>query len=181
MGTALKKKKRTKKKACTHTHIYFFAFLVPRLQHMEVPRPGVQLELPSYTTATAISELSHICDLYHSSRQCRILIPLSEVRGQTYNLMVPSQIHFRCDKMGTPHIYYCITIFKNSYIGIRKMVPIFWYDLFSFISYFTHVKHYFGIPQNTWPVLLKSAYQIHEKRKDWDTVTDQRRLRRHNN
>ena len=55
-------------------------FLGPHLQHMEVPRLGVQseLQLPAYTTATATQDLSHICDLPHSSRQCRILNPLSE-------------------------------------------------------------------------------------------------------
>ena len=42
---------------------------------MEVPRLGVELELqlPAFTTATATQDPSRICDLYHSSRQCRIL------------------------------------------------------------------------------------------------------------
>ena len=50
--------------------------------HREVPRLGLELELqlPSYTTATAMSDLSLICNLYHSSQQCQILNPLSEVR-----------------------------------------------------------------------------------------------------
>ena len=41
------------------------------MQHMEVPRLGVTLELqlPAYTTATATSDLSCICDLHHSTRQ----------------------------------------------------------------------------------------------------------------
>ena len=30
---------------------------------------------------------SHVCDLYHNSRQRRILNPLSEARDQTYILM----------------------------------------------------------------------------------------------
>ena len=76
--------------------------------HMEVPRLGVKLELQllAYTTAIAMPDPSHICDLRHSSWQCQILNPLSEARDQTYNLMVPSQIHFRCAKMGTPYIYH---------------------------------------------------------------------------
>ena len=47
---------------------------------MEVPRLGVELELqlPAYTTATATAtatwDLSHICNLYHSSQ------PVSEAR-----------------------------------------------------------------------------------------------------
>ena len=50
-------------------YFYFLAFLGPHLWHMEVPRPGVELELelPAYTTATATGDPSHVCDLYHSS------------------------------------------------------------------------------------------------------------------
>ena len=46
--------------------------------------------------------LSHVCNLHHSSWQCRILSPLSEARDQTRLLMVPSLIHFRCATTGTP-------------------------------------------------------------------------------
>ena len=64
------------------------------LWHMEVPRLGVQseLQLPAYTRATATPDPSHVCDLYHSSWQCRILNPLSKGRDRTCNLMVPSRI-----------------------------------------------------------------------------------------
>ena len=39
----------------------------------EVPRLGVQLELqlPTYTTAVAMSDLRRIFDLHHSSWQCQ--------------------------------------------------------------------------------------------------------------
>ena len=78
----------------------FFCFLGPHLRHTEVPRLGVELELqlPAYTTATVMQYPSRICDLYHSSRQCRILNPLSEARDRTHNLMVTSWIHFHCTK-----------------------------------------------------------------------------------
>ena len=61
---------------------------------MEVPRPGVELELqlPAYTTGTAMRDPSHICDLHHSSWQPQILNPWSEARDRTPTLMVPSQI-----------------------------------------------------------------------------------------
>ena len=64
---------------------FFFWFLGPHLRHMEVPRLGVESELQplAYTTATAMRDLSHVCDLCHSSRQRWILIPLSEVRDRT--------------------------------------------------------------------------------------------------
>ena len=53
---------------------------------MEVPRLGVksELQLPAQTTATATAtatstpDPSHICDLHHSSWQCRILNPLAK-------------------------------------------------------------------------------------------------------
>jgi len=45
--------------------LFYFGFLGPYLQHMEVPRLGVKLELqlPAYTTATATPDPSCICDL----------------------------------------------------------------------------------------------------------------------
>ena len=48
-----------------------FCFLGLHLQHMEVPRVGVksELQLPAYTTATETPDLSHVCDLHHSSSQ----------------------------------------------------------------------------------------------------------------
>ena len=45
-----------------------------------------------YTTATAMPDLSRICDLYHSSRQLRILGALSKPRDRTHVLMDTSQI-----------------------------------------------------------------------------------------
>ena len=64
-------------------------FLGPHMQHMEVPRPGVQseLQLPAYTTATASPDPSHIWDLHRSSQQHHILSSLSETRGGTHVLM----------------------------------------------------------------------------------------------
>ena len=52
---------------------------------MEVPRLGVEseLQLPAYTTATAMQDPSCICNLHHSSQQRRNLNPLSEARDGT--------------------------------------------------------------------------------------------------
>ena len=59
-----------------------FVFLGLYLWHMEVPRLGVESELQplAYTIAIAMPDLNHICNLHHSSQQCRILNPLSEAR-----------------------------------------------------------------------------------------------------
>ena len=48
-----------------------FWFLGLYLWHIEVPGLGAELELQllAYTTATAMRDLSHICDLHHSSQQ----------------------------------------------------------------------------------------------------------------
>ena len=84
--------------------IYSFCFLGLHLRHMEVPRRGIQseLQLPASATATATAraDLGCICDLHHSSWQCRILNFLSEARDRTHNLMIPNWIHFLCTTMG---------------------------------------------------------------------------------
>ena len=68
---------------------HFFFFLGPHPQHMEVPRLGDELELQLLATATATAtwDPSCVCDLHHSSWQCRILNPLSKARDQTHILM----------------------------------------------------------------------------------------------
>ena len=45
---------------------FFFFFLGMYLQHMEIPRLGVESELllQAYTTATAMQDLSHVFDLH---------------------------------------------------------------------------------------------------------------------
>ena len=76
----------------------FFLFLCSlglRPWHMEVPRPGAEseLQLPAYTTATAMPGPSSICDLHHSSQQHWLPHPLSEARDRTLILKDPSQVH----------------------------------------------------------------------------------------
>ena len=68
----------------SHFHHTFLGvcFLGLYLQHMEVPRLGVELELKLLACATAIAnlDLSHVCNLHHSSRQSQILNPMCEAR-----------------------------------------------------------------------------------------------------
>ena len=80
--------------------LLLFAFLGPHPRHMELPRLGVKSELQTlaYTTATAIPDPSHICDLHQSSQQHWILNPLSKARDQ----MDTNQVHYHLATTGTP-------------------------------------------------------------------------------
>ena len=61
---------------------------------MEVLGLEVELELqpPTYTTATATRDLSRLCDVHYNSWQCRILDPLIKARDQSHILMDTSQV-----------------------------------------------------------------------------------------
>ena len=60
--------------------------------------------------ATAMQDPSHVCDLYHSSRQGRILNPLSEARNRTRNLVVPSRICFCSAMTGTSQLWFLVWV-----------------------------------------------------------------------
>ena len=82
---------------------FFFFFLRPHLQHMEVPQLAVESELQLPATATATPDLSHICHLLHqSSWQRQILNPLNEARVWTLILMDTSQVYYGWATTGTP-------------------------------------------------------------------------------
>ena len=81
-----------------------FFFLGSHLQHLQVPRLMVELELqlPAYVTDIAIQEShttdtatwdpSSLRDLHHSSWQYQILNPLNEARDRAHTLMDPSWV-----------------------------------------------------------------------------------------
>ena len=62
---------------------------------MEIPSLGVELELQvqPYATATVMEDLSHVCDLHHSSWLSWIPDPLSEARDRTRVLMDAGGVH----------------------------------------------------------------------------------------
>ena len=74
---------------------------------MEVLRLEVRLELqlPAYTTATAMLDLSHIFNLHHNSWQCWILNLPSEAKDSPCILMDTSQIHFHWATMRIPQLF----------------------------------------------------------------------------
>ena len=86
--------------------LFFFCFLGPHLQHMKVPRLGVELELQLLATATASHSHSrfepHLWPLHHSSWQHQILNPLIEARAQTCILMDTSRVCYCWATTGTP-------------------------------------------------------------------------------
>ena len=93
---------------------HFFFFLLFRA----VPKTYEGSQARGQTTATALWDLSHICNLYHSSWQSWIPKPLSKARDQTHIFIDTSWIHFHCTTTGTPEgqllhfFYFIILIFK---------------------------------------------------------------------
>ena len=77
--------------------IFIVFFGGSHLRRMEIPGLGVQseLQLPAYTTATAMPDPSHICDLHR-------------------NLMVPSRIRFCCATTGTPRTVTLLLVYLHS-------------------------------------------------------------------
>ena len=110
---------------------FFFFFLLFRDTLVAL---GVELELQlsAYTTATAMQDSSHICNLHHSSQQCQILNPLIEARDRTLNLMVPSRIRFRCITTGTPMLC-LLNVIKRNWACILYL---FFYFIFLVIQFF---------------------------------------------
>ena len=79
----------------SHFLLLLLFFLWMYLWHIDVPRPGVKLELHllAYTTAIATPDPSCLCDLSHSSWQHQSLNPLSEARARTLIHMDTNQFH----------------------------------------------------------------------------------------
>ena len=92
--------------------------------HTEFPRLGVrsELQLPVYTTATAMPGLSRACDLHHSSRQHWILNPLSEAKDGSSILMDTSWVYYHWATTGIPRkvIFNCIGIINSSTPHVPK-------------------------------------------------------------
>ena len=100
--------------------LFVFVFLGLHLWHMDIPWLGVRLELhlPAYTTTTPIPNLSWVCDLYHSSRQCQILNPLSEARDRTHILLDTIWVW---STTGTPTVSVLNFKFWIHFSGIREI------------------------------------------------------------
>ena len=72
---------------------FFFLFrATPVACGSSQTRDEQELQLPAYSTATAMPHLSRIGDLCHSSQQCWILNPRGKARDQTHVLMDTSRV-----------------------------------------------------------------------------------------
>ena len=76
----------------TNFFFFFFFWAAPAAYGGSQARVESELQLPTYTTTTAMQDPSRLCDLHHSSRQHPILNPLSKAKDQTCILMYANQI-----------------------------------------------------------------------------------------
>ena len=91
-----------------HPYWFFFFFCLFRATPMAYgdsqARVESELQLLAYSTATATSNPSRICDLHHSSQQHQVCNPLSKARDWTHILIDPSWVHNHWAMMGTPFV-----------------------------------------------------------------------------
>ena len=101
--------------ALQFSFLFFSFFLGLHLQPMEVPRPGVLLELrrPAYTTAAAMPDPNRVCNLHHSSRQ--------GIEPATSWFL--GRIHFRCAMMGTLKMLCNFVLGSSGYFGDMRHLP----------------------------------------------------------
>ena len=90
--------------------IMLVSFLGFYLQHMQVPGLGVESELQlwAYTTVKEMTDLSHTCNLYHSSLQPWILNLLRKARDQT------------CIPTATSWVFSLLSHNGNCHVGVLK-------------------------------------------------------------
>lgn len=93
--------------------------------------------------------------------------------------------HYFKIKIVTRPSYLCVnkrahTLLYHKFKNFNTCISI-WFVFFIILFYIIYLKHYSGIPHNTWIVPLKSTCQSHEIKEKLNTVTEQRRLGWHNN
>ena len=98
---------------------FFFFFWLFRAAPVAYESSQVrELELQLLAYATATQDPSCVCNLHDSSRQRRILNPVSKARDLICNLVDTSWIHFCCATTGTPMHY----IFNLQHCSISVFV-----------------------------------------------------------
>ena len=89
-------------------------------------------------------DLSHVCDLHHSSWQCQILNPLSKARGRTHILMDPGWVRYHWAMTGTPwdpFLFYLVhgDLSCGTQILALPFIDISWSDYLTSLPQFPHV------------------------------------------
>ena len=150
-------------KLCICLFACFVLFLGQHLNHMEVLMLGVEseLQLLAYTTAAAMPNLSHVCDLHGSSWQ-----HWSRSRDQTCVFMDTSQVLYCWAVTGTPALVFefklscskawvvntgnCLSFYlthssvaKRHLIDILICISLMTYD--SKTSFHVHIGHSFVV------------------------------------
>ena len=98
------------------SYIFFVFFCLFRAA--PVAYGGSQARGLMGAAATATPDLSHVCDLHHSSQQRRICNPLRKAKDRTHNLIVPSLIPFHCATMGIPDVSSKWSEWLNYYLNL---------------------------------------------------------------
>ena len=112
----------TKRRGENNTDGTFFFFLLFKATPAAYgSQARGQIRLPAYATATAMPDLSRVCDLHHRSCQRQIPNPLGKARDGNHVFIDTSWIHFHCTTTGTPNTE---GIFFNCF---PKSLSIQWY------------------------------------------------------
>ena len=94
------------KKSLSSQHIslffFFLLFWAPPPAHGSSQGRGQIRTMQAYATATATWDPRHVCNVHHSSWQCRVLDAVSKVRDGTHILVDTNHIHFHSTTMETP-------------------------------------------------------------------------------
>ena len=98
-------------------------------QHTEVPRLGIESELllPAHATATAMLDLSCVCNLHHSLWQRQILNPLSKVGMELASSWILVQVITPTKRTPQPHFLFyfisssLVTMIIDQYSKIKKI------------------------------------------------------------
>ena len=78
-----------------YIYIFFCLFRAePAAYGCSQVRGRIRAVASGLATATAVQDLSHICNPHHRSQQCWILNSLSEARDQTRILMDTSKVRY---------------------------------------------------------------------------------------
>ena len=111
---------------CSFYLFIYFCFLGLHPRHVEVPRLGFEseLQLPTYTTTTAMQDPGCICGLHNSSWQHGMLNPLSEVRDGTYNLMVLVRFISVMPRWGLVFVCLWLILINPVWWPFRSTVPL---------------------------------------------------------